>query len=457
MAWFPPVNSVMAATKLVPVSKLEHQKNNFQHKLTPGKEEGLKDLYACKSQRYLHSLASENCQCISGHRDSYLGGLQNTRQTKTPPSRSAAGRKEGVDRAYRLKPIVHQQGRSAPVVNAAQLGSAPYMEEAPNHSPSSMSKGRHQPVAVLSPWPAEPRQSASPYRVDLTYIQKLEAEGQKMEKEIQKQKALVREKLKRTQELLRRIQREKELAETGKRRYPEVEMTHKQMTAKPFAYEKEEKIFRGAIRPDDGVLHGAQSAEAVILKPGTTLCQQELAMGKHKKERLVARNSKIQGHVPMEHLTSCSKPAPKCVSSPSATSEHVSGNHPSTKVLCMQAGSAEEQGKLGQCTVCGRNFLCTRLEKHISICMKVQSSVRKVFDSRKARAKDTELEKYLQWKDSEWPEVTCSPFASLDPHLLLTLLPPQYLILTEMQVPSRVHRAKGYNAVTASEMFLPNG
>ncbi|KFQ49483.1 Zinc finger C2HC domain-containing protein 1C, partial [Nestor notabilis] len=79
-------------------------------------------------------------------------------------------------------------------------------------------------------------------------------------------------------------------------------------------------------------------------------------------------------------------------------------DHPSTKVLCMQADSAVEQGKLGQCSVCGRNFLCTRLEKHISICSKIQGSRREVFDSSKARAKGTDLEEYQQLKDSEGPE-----------------------------------------------------
>ncbi|KAM4667340.1 LOW QUALITY PROTEIN: zinc finger C2HC domain-containing protein 1C [Amazona ochrocephala] len=292
---------------------------------------------------------------------------------------------------------------SVPVVNAAELGSSPYMEEAPNRSPSSMSKQRYQPAAAFSPWPAEPKQLTFPHRAQLAYIQKLEADGWKMEKEIEKQKALL-EKLIRTKESLRRIQREKELAETWKRRYPEVERTHKQMTTKSFAYEKEEKILRGAARLDDGVFYGAQSAEAVTLKPGTTLCQQELAMGEHKKERLVARNSKIQGHIPMEHLTSCSKPAPKYGSSPSAISEQVSGNHPSTKVLCMQAGSAEEQGQLGRCSICRRKFLCTRLEKHQSICMKVHSTVRKVLDATKTCVNDTEPEKHVQLKDSE-PEI----------------------------------------------------
>ncbi|KFV93447.1 Zinc finger C2HC domain-containing protein 1C, partial [Eurypyga helias] len=81
-----------------------------------------------------------------------------------------------------------------------------------------------------------------------------------------------------------------------------------------------------------------------------------------------------------------------------------SGNHLSAGVLCMQAASAVEQGELGQCSFCRRKFLCTRLEKHMSICGKSQGSQRKVFDSSRARAKGTELEEYQQWKSSENPQ-----------------------------------------------------
>ncbi|KFO78233.1 Zinc finger C2HC domain-containing protein 1C, partial [Cuculus canorus] len=97
-----------------------------------------------------------------------------------------------------------------------------------------------------------------------------------------------------------------------------------------------------------------------------------------------------------------------------------SDDHLSTEVLYLQAASAVEQGELGQCTFCGRNFLRIRLEKHASICCKSHGSKRKVFDSRKARAKGTILEEFQQWKISERPQVMHSPFASLNPHLLPT-------------------------------------
>ncbi|KFQ54724.1 Zinc finger C2HC domain-containing protein 1C, partial [Pelecanus crispus] len=81
-----------------------------------------------------------------------------------------------------------------------------------------------------------------------------------------------------------------------------------------------------------------------------------------------------------------------------------SGDHPSTEVLYMQAAGAIEQEGLGQCSFCGRKFLCSRLEKHTSICSKSQGSKRKVFDSSRARARGTELEQYQQWKSSEGPQ-----------------------------------------------------
>nr|XP_009487853.1 PREDICTED: zinc finger C2HC domain-containing protein 1C [Pelecanus crispus] len=411
MALFPPVDSVVAATKLVPSSQLEHQKNCFQHELIPDKEESLKDLYARKSRSYSYSLSAESSQHNSRHGGLCSAGLQSkylTSQTKTLPAKSVTRWKEGVDRAYPLKPIFHHKGMSLPVVNTAQLGHSPYTEEAPNSRPSSMSKGkpaagRSQLPAALSPWTAVPKQSASHlYSRELAYILKLEADGRNLEEEIRKKEALLREKLRRTKEELRRIQREKELVKAEERRDREAERTHERKAVR----HTEEKTVRVAVRPGDGrgVFNGAQSAEAAIPKPGTTLHPQKLAMGKLKKERLVASNSKIRDRIPMEHLASCSELALKCSPSPAALSDRESGDHPSTEVLYMQAAGAIEQEGLGQCSFCGRKFLCSRLEKHTSICSKSQGSKRKVFDSSRARARGTELEQYQQWKSSEGPQ-----------------------------------------------------
>ncbi|NXQ90427.1 ZC21C protein, partial [Nyctibius grandis] len=383
---------------------LEYQKNNLRHELISDKEESLKDLYARKSQRVSYSLAAENSQhggfCSAGLQSKYL-----TRQTKILPAKSVARWKDGVDRAYPLKPIHHHNGVSVPVVNTAQLGSCPYMEEAPNSRPTSMRKkkppaGRCQPAAVLSPWTTEPKQPASQiYRSQLACILKLEADGQNLEEKIRHKEALLRKKLRRTQDVLRRIQREKALVEAEERRDREAEDTREQKVAR----HPEEKTLRVAVSPGDGggVFSEAQSAEATIAKPGTTLYPQELAMGKLKKERLVASNSKIQDRIPMEHLASCSELVLKHRPPPSALPGRGAGDHPSTEVLHMQASSAAEQDTLRQCSFCGRKFLGTRLQKHRSICGKSQGSKREVFNSRMARAKGTALEQYRQQNPSE--------------------------------------------------------
>ncbi|XP_074441387.1 zinc finger C2HC domain-containing protein 1C [Larus michahellis] len=277
------------------------------------------------------------------------------------------------------------------------------MEDAPNSRPSSRSKGkppagRAQLGTVLFPWTAETKQSASHlYRRETAYILKLEADGRNLEEEIRKREGLLKEKLRRAKEELRRIQREKELVEAEGRRDREAERTHERKGA-------EEKAFRVAVRPGDRVFGGAQSEEATIPKPGITLHPQELAMRKLKKERLVATNSKIRDHIPMECLTSYSELAQKPSPSPSALPDQDSDDHLPTEVLDLQAASSVEQGGLRQCSFCRRKFLCTRLEKHMSVCGKSQGSKRKVFDSSRARARGTELEQYQQWNCSERPQ-----------------------------------------------------
>ncbi|NWW83713.1 ZC21C protein, partial [Rhynochetos jubatus] len=401
--------SVVAATKLVSSSRLGHHKNSFQHELLPDKEESLKDLYARKSRSYSYSLSAESSQHSSRHGGFSSAGLQSkypTSQTKTLPAKPVAMRKEGVDRAYPLKPIFHHKGVSLPVVNTAQLGSFPYTEEAPSSRPSSKSKGKppggsYQLAAVLSPWTAEPELSASYLdRKELAYILKLEADGRNLEEEIRKKEALLREKLRRTREHLRRIEKEKELVEAEERRDREVKRTLERQDAR----HPEERTFRFAARPGAGVVGGAQSVGATIPRPGTTLRPQELAPGKLKKELLVASNSKIRDHVPSQRVASCSALASKRSPSPSALSDRDSGDHLSAEVLRTQAASAVERGELEQCSFCRRKFLCTRLEKHMSICGKSQGSQRKVFDSSRARAKGTELEEYQQWKRPERPQ-----------------------------------------------------
>ncbi|XP_027736593.1 zinc finger C2HC domain-containing protein 1C [Empidonax traillii] len=407
MAFFPPVAPVVAATKIVPGSRRKHQKNDFQHELITDKEESLKDPYAQNSQRY--SISAENTQyrhggfCSAGLQSKHL-----TSQACTLSATAVDGQKEGVDRSYPLKSISHHNRVSVPVVNTAQLGSSPYMQETPNSKSSSVSKGKAPAgrSAALYPWRVELKPSTPHlYRRELAYILKLETDGRNLEKAIQKKEALVEEKLRRTQETLRRIQREKELIKVEQRTDSEAERTHEQKAAR----HPEEKTFRVAVRPGGGVLSGAQSTEAFIPKPGTTHHPQELAVRKLRKKQMVVNNSKMKDSIPMEHLPSCSKLAPKHSPSPSALSDQDSGHHLSAEVLYVQAASAVEQEGLGQCSFCSRKFLCSRLEKHMSTCGKNQVSKRKVFDSSKARARGTEMEYYQQWKSSRSPQSETPP------------------------------------------------
>lgn len=460
MAFLPAVAPVVAATKFSPGSQLKHQKNNFQHGLILDKEESLKDLHAQKNPRYSYSKSAESTLDRPRHGGFWSGGLESKcliSQACTLSAKSLGRHKEGVDRAYPLQPVSHQKRARAPLLNT---GSPPYMQEAANSRSSSISKGMvptGRSQLVLCPWAGEPKQSVPQlYRRELAYILKLEADRRNIEEAIQKKKALLGEKLKRTEETLRRIQREKELINVEERRESEVERTHEQKATR----HPEEKIFRAADRPGVGIFSGAQSAEDTIPSPGTTLHPQELAVGKLRDGLVVTKynktnNSKIQDNIPTEHLASRSKLAPKHNLSLSALSDQDSDDHPSAEMLYTQAASAAEQEVFGECSFCKRKFLCTRLEKHMSICGKNQDSKRKVFDSRKARARGTELEQYQQRKSSRSPQVMCSPFASLDPHLLFPLLPLQHL--TETQAPSHIHGAKGYSTATASERFLPNG
>ncbi|XP_053835146.1 zinc finger C2HC domain-containing protein 1C [Vidua macroura] len=416
MDFFPPVVPVVAPTKFSPGSQLKYQKDNFQHGFILDKEESLKDLYAQKNQRYSYSTSAESTQDRPRHGGFWSGGLESKyliSQACTLSAKSLGRHKEGVDRAYPLQPISHHKSARAPLLNTE---SSPHMQEAPNSRSSSISKemvpaGRSQLAAVLCPWTGEPEPSAPhPYRRELAYILKLEADRRNLEEAIQKKKALLGEKLKRTEETLRRIQREKELIKVEERKESEVERTHEQKaTTHP-----EEKIFRAADTPGVGIFSGAQSAEDTIPKSATPLQPQELGVGKLKEWQVAAKynkanNSEIKDNIPMEHLASCSKLVPKQSLSLPALSDPDSDDHPSAEMLHMQATSAVEQEGFGQCSFCKRTFLCARLEKHMTICGKNQDSKRKVFDSSKARARGTELEQYQQQKSSRSPQSKTPP------------------------------------------------
>uniref|UniRef100_A0A8C8VDP6 Zinc finger C2HC-type containing 1C n=1 Tax=Pelusios castaneus TaxID=367368 RepID=A0A8C8VDP6_9SAUR len=379
-------------------SRLEHLKNNFQQQLLRDKEEKLKDLYFCKSRSYSSSLSSGSNQQDSGQRGFYSAGPHSrylTSQTNTLPSKWGATRREGVDRSYPLKPVFHRKAGSIPVVSTGQLRSPPSMDESPSSRSSSKKKGRlpaarAQPPVMPSPLATEwPKQSAThPGRAELGFIQRLEEAGHSLEEAIRRQEALLREKLRRTEEELRRIQREKEQVELEERKEREGLRIHEKKTAGlPLG-----NISRATARPSEGDYNGEQSLQGAIPMATTTHLPCVLAIGRLKKGRLVASNSKIQDHGSLENMASCPKLVLKHSHGlPAATS---SDQDSTAELLYSETPSGGEQEELGQCDFCGRKFLHLRLEKHMNVCSKNQGSRRKVFDSSKARARGTELEQY---------------------------------------------------------------
>lgn len=124
---------------------------------------------------------------------------------------------------------------------------------------------------------------------------------------------------------------------------------------------------------------------------------------KLKRERLVASNNKIRDRVsrPLKEKFSQATEAPL-----NALQRYTSNSSSSRAPDSSGSSCSTEEPELGECSHCGRKFLLLRLERHSSICRRMQGSKRKVFDSSRARAKGTELEQYLNWKGPASVKVT---------------------------------------------------
>ncbi|XP_019407354.1 PREDICTED: zinc finger C2HC domain-containing protein 1C isoform X1 [Crocodylus porosus] len=389
-------------------TQLEHLKNNFQQQFLHDKEERLKGLCTHEAQSYSRSLSAGSKQQDPGQASFYSAGPHSrypTNQANTLPCKWIA-RRRGVDRSYPLKPVFYRKAGSVPVTSAGQLRSPQVMEGSPSSRSSSANKGNFTTARALldteaSPWSADPKHSASHLdRPELGYIQRLEAAGQSMEVEIRRKEALLWEKLKRTEEELRRIQREREQVEVEERKATGVPTEARKMP------ERKENVCRATTRPSEGCYNQGQSPEGASLMTGISFLPWELGMERLKKERLVASNNKIRDHIPLESLASRPELVLNYSQAPSAAalSHQDLSHYQAAEPLYVQAPTAAEQGELGQCGLCRRQFLCFRLEKHMNICSKNQGSKRKVFDSSKARAKGTELEQFRQWKASDIPQ-----------------------------------------------------
>ncbi|XP_062974978.1 zinc finger C2HC domain-containing protein 1C [Elgaria multicarinata webbii] len=383
-------------------SKLEHLSTNFQQQLLCSKDKKLAELHIQKGRSSSCSQPAESSQLILEKAGFYFAGPHNwyfKGQASTLPSHWRTKRREGVDRAYPLKPVFHHKAGNAPLPSSWQVGS-PTARETTSSGTNSEKNGRShaikaQPIGVPSPFPIEQSKRAASHsrRAEPGYIQKLEAAGRTLEEEIQRKEALLREKLRRTEEELRRIQWERQQAEAEARR-ERGGLWLPERKAPGFC---QSNTSRSTTHPCNGQkVHVPESPMASV---GTAMLPEVLHMERLKKQRLVASNSKIRENGPQNSAT-CS---------PELTSMHVQARPaatPSQHIACvtadpliMEAPSSVENW--GECSSCGRRLYCSRLEKHISICSKNHGSKRKVFDSSKARAKGTELETYHLMKGSD--------------------------------------------------------
>lgn len=176
---------------------------------------------------------------------------------------------------------------------------------------------------------------------------------------------------------LQAIQRQREELDRQERIDKEEEEKWKQRNEKYFKQESKTKLNSKA---DKEVLHD---------KP----MQENLTTSKPKEVKIVQRQQR-------------KVPSPK--HSPEPEEDQVVPG-PSTDFYEQKALEAKEQGEasldLSPCSICGRNFATERLLKHEKVCKQSSEKKRKMFDSRKQRARGQDHEQYvLDGKYKEEPE-----------------------------------------------------
>nr|XP_056708175.1 zinc finger C2HC domain-containing protein 1C [Euleptes europaea] len=375
--------------------RLEHLRTNIQQQLLSNKDK-MKDVCIQKGRSASCSEPAESSQPISESARFWSADPHNwylKHQASTLPSHWRAKRREGVDRAYPLKPVFQQKAGNGSTPSSWRDVSPPATQTlSPNNSSekkrrSHAVKAQHIGVPFSFSEEQSKRAASHPRRAESGYIQKLEAAGRNLEEEIQKKEALLREKLMRTEEELRRIQWERQQAEAKARKERGLWMPERKAADISWGH-----LSRTTAQPSDGQRKNV--ANSPIASAETTPVPSELPMERLKKQRLVASNSKIRENVSQENTTApCPELASRHDQPPKAA--------PLGQTDCMAAAppspymdSPSSVEDWGECRFCGRKLYCSRLEKHISICSKNHGSKRKVFDSSKARAKGTELETY---------------------------------------------------------------
>ncbi|XP_070787515.1 zinc finger C2HC domain-containing protein 1C [Pituophis catenifer annectens] len=385
-------------------SQLEHLRNNIQQQLVCCKDKKLKDLHVLKERSSSCTQPAENNQLGLEKAGFYSAGPHNwcfKGQASTVPSHWRMKRREGVDRAYPLKPVFHPKSGNGPLPSSWQVGNAPATEIPSCGISSEKTKVSHavkaQPVGVHSPFSVQQsnRTTSHSQRAESGYIQKLEAAGRSLEEEIQRKEALLREKLRKTEEELRKIQWKRQQTKAEARREQGgLWMPEKKMSA--ISQDYDSKSTAQCDKDDDKKM---LVPEIVIASIGTALLPQTLHMERLKKQRLIASNNKIRDN--FSNISSTHSLEPASVHKQSCSPTGTPVGH--AESVAAEPSYIEVQNDIevwGECSFCRRKLYCSRLEKHMNICRKNYGSKRKVFDSSKARAKGTELETYHLLKGS---------------------------------------------------------
>ncbi|XP_039207637.1 zinc finger C2HC domain-containing protein 1C [Crotalus tigris] len=385
-------------------SQLEHLRNNTQQQLVCYKDKKLKDLHVPKERSSSCTQPAESSQLVLEKAGFYSAGPHNwcfKSQASTVPSHWRMKRREGVDRAYPLKPVFHPKSGNGLLPSSWQVGNAAATEIPSCGISSEKTKVSHgvkaQPVGMHSPFSVQQsnRTTSHSQRAESGYIQKLEAAGRSLEEEIQRKEALLREKLRKTEEELRKIQSKRQQTKAEARREQGgLRMPEKKMTA--ISQDCDSKSTT-QLRDDDQKM---LVPETMIASIGTALLPQTLHMERLKKQRLIASNNKIRDNFSNISSTHSLETATVRNQSCSLTATPVAN----AESMAAEPSYTEIQNDIedwGECSFCGRRLYCSRLEKHMNICSKNHGSKRKVFDSSKARAKGTELETYHLLKGSD--------------------------------------------------------
>ncbi|XP_055291533.1 zinc finger C2HC domain-containing protein 1C [Moschus berezovskii] len=395
-------------------SSTGHPRNNFQQKLLSNQELMLDNLYTHPKWNICtkaQSCSYPHCAGMSQHdsRSNPQGQAKGLFYTSDPQSRypktndqefiPLTKKRVGVDRAYPLKPVFHRKSHCTGEAGTdGDQNASPRTPEPREYLYSSFGSRNWVNSSMVGSVAAtqEQRVMANANRTEWIQIQRLEAAGESLGEEIRRKETLLREKLKKTEEELRRIQKGKEQAEENEERELQ-RMVLSRRRVKDNSIATYKPIFSPAFGSEEVFNRhtGEDETWGQSQENSSPFQFSNYRIQKLKRERLVASNNKIRDRVsgPLKEKFS------QATEAPLSTLQRYSSNSSSPRAPDSSGSSfSTEEPELGECSHCGRKFLLLRLERHSSICCRMQGSKRKVFDSSRARAKGTELEQYLNWK-----------------------------------------------------------